>query len=302
METDFIITSTLATEKNEAPAAASEDVKKNPAAAEDHEAHEATHEDQETQDDDQDLDSHDDDNQEEKPRPKNGFKKRVDRERRKVAERDQRIAALEAELAKRNSSQDATASVQTNSDQEPNPDNFDTVADYNKAVIKWELKQERLEREKQEKVSKEKTYHDELKSKYEDRRKEFVKTVNDFEDVVADFADKYGDFKASPAIVEALLSSEFGPEIFYQVVKDHGEYERLSQMPDVAIIRELGKIEARLALAKESQSSTKPKMSKAPAPVSKLSGGTVSTTKSLSDPDISFAEYEQIRMKQLKQK
>lgn len=264
----------------------------------------------ESQDQDSEKETDEDSESEEKApkdesKHRNGFKKRLDREKRKLSEA-QREADYWKKVALEHGSQPKqTEQAKTeNQDPEPNMNDFDTVGEYNKALVKWELRQskaaEKAEREKEQSQIKAKETYQKVESEFAKKLDTFKKAAPDFDDVVEDFNDRYGKFKASLSITEAILSSEFGPQIYYDILKTPGEYERLSGMSEVAIIRELGKKEARLA--SEASSSRQIKTSKAPAPVSTIGKGSASTSKSLSDPKLSFAEFERMRMKQLNQK
>nr|BFD63166.1 hypothetical protein BdHM001_18470 [Bdellovibrio sp. HM001] len=192
-------------------------------------------------------------------------------------------------------------SKQQASEAEPRPDDFDTNAEYIRAYTKWELKQEKLQSEKATAQAKAQEAQSKMQNEHNARLAEFKKTATDFDDVVADFAEEYGEFKAAPDVIEALMSSDLGPNILYKILKTPGEYERLQKLSVASAIREIGKIEAGIAAEKSSSQSIN-KTSKAPAPVSTVGGGGGALTKSLSDPNISFAEYEKIRMQQLKNK
>jgi len=262
--------------------------------------------------DSEDSEGNDDANQDEdggkddaKKPHRNGFKKRLDREKRKLAEKDQEIEYWKKEALKRNEEKPSTESNKAvDEDPEPNPDDFSTVGEYARAVTKWEIKQATKQAKEQEKRQAEQsevqTRFKTAQKEYNTKVTEFKKSTPDFDDVVADFVDEHQDFKVSGEVMEALMTSDFGPQIFYDLIKKPGEYERFSKMSTIQQIRELGKNEARIA-AKVS-SSQEFRTSKAPAPVSTIGKGMATKAKSLSDPNISFAEYERIRMEQLKSK
>lgn len=236
-----------------------------------------------------------------KTKPKNGFKKRIDRLNRNLSIKEQRIAQLEAELAGRANTKASTQEPAIESDQEPNMDDFKTVGEYNRALVKWEMKQARLAQQKAESEASAKTYEQKLNTEYTKREAEFVKSTPGFEDALEAFQEQHGQFRASPRILEAIKSSEFGPHLFYDVISTPGEYERLSGMSETAIIRELGRKEAKFAAAAATKKEIK--TSKAPAPVAPVSkGGGTPIAKSLSDPNLPFSDYERLRTQMLKNK
>lgn len=240
---------------------------------------------------------------EHKPR-KNGFKKRLDREKRKIAEKDQEIDYWKREALKRMESEKQTPTKADSKagdlDKEPNQDDFDSVGEYAKALAKYEAAQIRKEARENLKKEEIQTKQSSIQKEYNTKLNEFKKTATDFDEVVSDFAENYGDFNASPEVFEALLTSDFGPQIVYEVMKNPSEYERLSKLSPLSVIREIGKMEAKLAAKSELKSQAV--KSKAPAPVNPIGKGSASVSKSIYDPNISFEEYEKARAQQLKKK
>lgn len=241
-----------------------------------------------------------------KPRKKkNGFRQQIDREKRKVIEREQEIAALKAQLSSQTKpNQETSTTAKSETDSEPNANDFDNNADYIKAYTKWELKLARQEQDKLASEAKAKESASAIQNDYNSRLDEFKKSTPDFDDVVSDFKDEFGDLQASPAVIETLMTSEFGPAILYDVMNTPGEYMRLSKMSEYQVIKELGKKEFQLSQAKaaSTQETTqpKPKLSKAPPPVQPLGAGAQAISKSPQDMDTD--EYLAWRKEQRKGK
>ena len=55
------------------------------------------------------------------------------------------------------------------------------------------------------------------------------------------------DVPMSDAMMQAIVTSEFGAKVAYELGKDPDEAERISKLSPVAAIREIGKIESRIA-------------------------------------------------------
>jgi hypothetical protein len=117
-----------------------------------------------------------------------------------------------------------------------------------------------------------------------ERRTAAVRTAYpDFDEVVAEVAH----VQVSNALGQALLTSDKGPEIMYQLAKNPAELARLSALPPLDAAREVGRLEAKAASGAAPQ---KPKAaSRPPAPPSKV-GGSATSTRSLDDLPIS--EYK----------
>jgi hypothetical protein len=258
------------------------------------------HEESETSESDQSEENEQQEQEQDKPK-KNGFKKRIDRLNRNLSERDQRIVSLQKELEEiRKSNQPNQNANEDVNKGEPSPDDFQTNAEYIKALNKYYRDLDKAEAKKESEAGKQRETQQKMTTEHGSRLEQFKKAQPDFDDVVADFNDVYGELRASPAVIEAIMTSEYGPNVLYEVLKDHAEYERLTKLSDSAIIREIGKIEARIHNKKEAASSNAQKASKAPAPISPLGKGSTPSAKSLNDPGLSFAEYEKIRRKQQK--
>jgi hypothetical protein len=104
----------------------------------------------------------------------------------------------------------------------------------------------------------------------------------DFDEVVL-----AADAPVSPALQEALLTSDSGPAIMYQLAKSPAELARLSALPPLAAAREIGRLEAKLA---SSTSAPKPKSAaRPPAPPTSVNGS-ASSTRSLDD--LPLSEYK----------
>lgn len=233
-----------------------------------------------------------------KPKKKNGFAKRVDRLNRNISERDQTIASLQKELeqARKPAQSDQSQKSESKlSDGEPNQQDFESNAEYIRAYTKWQFDQAKSTQEKELAEAKARDARKEIQTSYDGRLNEFKAAQADFDEVVADFADTYGDFKASPAIINTLMLADHGPEVLYGVLKDHAEYDRLSKLSESEIIREIHKKDARIALRKESeaqsqtQTQSKPKTTSAPKPPAPISSASTKVNKSYDD--MSFDEF-----------
>lgn len=237
---------------------------------------------------------------EEKKPKENGFKKRLDREKRKRLEIEQEREYWKREALKHASAEkphsDAPKKATRSEDQEPDENDFEKNADYIRAYTKWELRQLNKESSKEAKERESQAQRASLQKDYDARLEEFKKAAPDFEEVRDEFFEEYADTlaKTPGELVESIMTSDFGPQIFYDLIKNPGEFERISKLSVTSQIREIGKIEARFSA--QAESSKKIKTSKAPAPASPIGGrGGAAGKKSLYDKDLSFKEYEALR-------
>lgn len=95
------------------------------------------------------------------------------------------------------------------------------------------------------------------------------------------------DYPVSPAMAEAIIGSEFGPQVNYHLAKHPDIAAQLAQMSDFDAAREIGRLEATLSVKK-------PSISEAPPPTPKIKPKDARTEKSLTTP-MSQAEFEKRR-------
>ena len=249
----------------------------------------------------EDEDSQDDEGQEEKRSdlPK-GVKKRFKRFQRKLSEKDQEIEYLKGELFRKSQApkeqQNPAPQEESNDSSEPREEDFENHKDYLKAFIKWETAQERAkEGQKSREAQAKEEYQRALKT-HNERVQEFKKTTPDYDDVIEDYVEEHGDVRLSPALTTLISESDLGPQALYGLLKDPEALNQINALPPLAAAREFGKIEAKLSLSSQSQ---KPKTTKAPPPPSPLGGKSAKAAKkSLSDPNLTQAEFEAIYQEQ----
>lgn len=124
----------------------------------------------------------------------------------------------------------------------------------------------------------------------------------------SDFKAKTPDYETvayyaplSNEVVSLVVESEVGPELAYYLGKNPELAQTISQMPEKAAAREIGKLEARL----EAQRTTpkpapaKPVVSQAPPPPPKIEAVEPDVRKSIYDEGLSMNEWLAIRNKQI---
>lgn len=214
-----------------------------------------------------------------------------------------KIRELEAQVA----SKPGTASPQpeagngqpkaADEDPEPDPNKYDDYDKYAVDKARWQLKREDKAKAQVEAEQKAKADAEKMVSDYSARVKELVKQPQ-----YADFSAKVGPIGRvlHPAIAEAVMTDENGPQVAYEVAKDPKLLERLQGMSLPAAIRELGKISAKFDKPPEAP---KPPVSKAPPPVKPVSAANAApVSKSIYDEGLSQADYEKLRRAQLRRK
>jgi hypothetical protein len=95
--------------------------------------------------------------------------------------------------------------------------------------------------------------------------------------------------------LELTAASDAGAKLINHLGTDLDEAARIAALPPLLMARELTKLELKL-----SQPQAK-KVSSAPAPITPV-GGTKGSTKDLADPNLSDAEFAELRRKQISQR
>jgi hypothetical protein len=241
--------------------------------------------------DDEEETSQDD---ETKPKKKGGFKKRIERFQKRLSEKEAEVehwkqAALKSQPQPKPESK--TADVKPVD--KPKAESFETHDEYVEALTDWKMEQ----REKAQ----------EIKSKEAQVRTEFQKTVDAFQAKVTEFKEENDDFDEvvadvddiplSFAIHDAIMTSDLGPQVMYELAKNRKELVRINGLSAIAAAREIGKLEARLSTKEETPKETK--QTKAPPPLKPVgSGKSASVKKSIHDPNLGQKEFERLREEQ----
>ncbi len=247
-------------------------------------------------DDSQEEDENQGEKKEKTELPK-GIKKKFGRFKRRLSEKDQEIEFLKAELSRQSQNRetkDSNAPAKKPTDGKPKAEDFENHDDYIEALTDWKLEAREAEKERKGKEAK-------AQNDYQSRIQEFQKKSAEYSDENEEYEDlmlgKYKNYQFSPGITECLLESESGPKVLHELMKNKKELDRINTLGPISASREFGKIEARL-----SESSKQPKLTtKAPAPPNPVSGKSEKATKkSIYDSDISFKDYERIRLAEMR--
>ncbi len=174
----------------------------------------------------------------------------------------------EAELYRRMAEQPVQKAQEAKpADAVPQRDQFETYEEYLEARAEWKAEQKvqkALEeiKSQQQRSTQEVTQQERVKS-FQAQLSKVRTEVSDF-DAVMEAAD---EVPLTQAMREAILESEVGALLTYHLAKNPAEAARISQLSPVAQVKALGRIEADLSTPKA------PRVSKAPDPISPLTGG-----------------------------
>lgn len=231
----------------------------------------------------------------------------------KLSAKDERIEYLERELALKGREPEGKPADKPETPQpnkavadgapvEPDPDDFESVAEFNKAkreyddkVIDWKVDQKLKARDTANKQTQAKDEFNTALEKHKERMDAYAEEHEDFEELM----DEVSDLPMPLSVQELIITSENGPAILHALIKDPSECERIAKLSPLAAAREIGRVESALSKPSQKTGREETTTSKAPPPPSTLSGKSgKSGHKTIYDEDISQADYERLRREQ----
>ncbi len=185
------------------------------------------------------------------------FERRLDKAYRREAEARARAELLEKQLAETRAAQSPAKAEGA-----PTLAQFDYDPEkYAEAKADFAKKQTEREIGEKQRTQAQQAEHQRLVSGWESQ-------VDKAEDKYDDFREVVGELTPDSAFVAAIMEADNGADIAYHLGKNPKEAARIAGLPPRSQIREIGKLEAKLASTPE-----KPKTpSKAPAPITPLTG------------------------------
>lgn len=189
----------------------------------------------------------------------------------------------------------------------PKQAEFDDWNKYEAAVEKYETDRDdyheknlAFQLRKQETVKQQQSHQQTIADGFAAQAAEARKELKDF-DAVAFSAD----VPMSNAMMEAIVTSELGAKVAYELGKNPDEAERISKLSPVAAIREIGKIESRIAGTKPAADEDKDE--EPPAATTRAPRPPVPVRKTSSNPtelgdEVPYKEWLRRREAQLRSK
>lgn len=249
---------------------------------------------------DDDADSDESQSKDGKPKKKNGFKKRIAKLNSKITESQRELEYWKAQAMKGQGEpkaekpQEQQAAKKPGAEGKPDPDNFASYDEYLDAVVDWKSEQREKQKEVDRKADEAKAQEQAKVRAHVDRLEAFKKSHEDFQDLM----EEIDDIPMSQYVQEAILDSDNGPELMYELAKHREEYARICKLGPVAAARELGRFEARIA--KSSDIKTEIKKTKAPPPIAPVGSKASASVKSLEDMD--YDEFKRVRNEQTRRR
>jgi hypothetical protein len=205
-------------------------------------------------------------------KPKDKLEKRFSKVTKRAQEAEAKAEQLEARLREYEAKANPQTIAQTaNVDDKPQASQFDDAFEYAEALAEWSAEKALKDRDIAESQRKAEEERNKVLKSWNDKVDKAKKDMPDFNDIVSS-----STVVVSDAIRDAIIESDVGPQILYQIASDDEYAESLTSMSAIKALKEIGRLEAKF----EAELETKPKniaktvsQSKAPAPISPLKGG-----------------------------
>ena len=176
---------------------------------------------------------------------------------------------------------------------EPQPSQFTDINEYKKAIKDWTAESTRRE-DAQKLADERQTKEREAVAKAWGERQTAVKAkLPDYESVIA-----ASDVKVSDQVRDAIVESEFGPNILYHLAQNPDVADTLGKMTVSKALREIGRLEAKLSDTKEDKVESRSavaEISRAPAPISPLRGANAPVTNKVDSNGEFYGTYDEFK-------
>lgn len=194
----------------------------------------------------------------------------------KRREAETRAEQAEREAAELRARLDAMSARAEPVKEEPRPDRakFANDEEYIEAVAEWKADQRLAKRERDQAEAQAKKEREQLAQRWQTAQERAKAEIDDYETVI-----KASDVQLPGHLHQAILESDVGPHLAYYFAKHPDEAKRFTSMSATTALRQLGKLEDRLAEDADDEPAPKAapapavEKSKAPAPITPVKDG-----------------------------
>ncbi len=196
----------------------------------------------------------------------------------KVTQRAKEAEARSVELENRLKEYEAKAipqqePVRATIEGKPQANQFNDAFEYAEALAEWSAENALKQRDAEEVQRKAKKAQDKVLNNWNEKIAKAKNTLPDFDKMV-----QSSTTVVSNEIRDSILESDVGPQLLYFLASDENFAKKLTEMPLVKALREIGRLEARF----EQEDKPKAKANKesvsrstAPSPIRPLTGGKI---------------------------
>lgn len=184
---------------------------------------------------------------------------KAETERQAREELEKRLAALEGQQAPQR---------EPESNQKPSPEDFKDAFEYAEALAEWSAEQALVRREQEIKQKEAETQKQKVIQTWQQKLEATKAELPDYDVMVASSSVKVND-----TIRDAILESDVGPRILYELASDDQIAEKLSTMTTASALKLIGKLEAQFEKTEQpakAEKKTVAAKSNAPEPIRPL--------------------------------
>lgn len=211
----------------------------------------------------------------EKPKPKGGFQRKIERLERALEYEREARQRQEYEYRMR-WDQNGRAQPQQSPQQQPQQpagpprqEQYETYEQYIDALTDHKLEQALAKRTAIERERRQQEAQQQRVSGWQQRVGQFKTTTADFDDAM----DAVSHIPIPPVLEHALMSSEDGPKLAYELARHPDMLETIVRLEPLAQLRALGKFEASLGTAPAQAAPPRRPVSQAPEPIRPVGQG-----------------------------
>ncbi len=183
-------------------------------------------------------------------------------------EAEARAEELEKRLAAFESNPAPQQQREPNSNQKPSPDDFRDAFEYAEALAEWSAEQALVRREQEVRQREAETQKQKVIQTWQQKLEATKAELPDYEDMVAS-----STVAVSDAVRDAIIESDVGPRILYELASDDDLAAKLTTMSVPSALKLIGKLEAKFEKTEapaKAESKTVAAKSNAPEPIKPL--------------------------------
>ena len=227
--------------------------------------------------------------EEKKQNPK--LEKRFSELTKQRKEAEAKIKELEGQLAAKESFRAPNQELEIN--RKPTPDDFKDAFEYAEALADWSAEQALARREKEVKQKEVEAKRETVIKTWQQKLETTIAELPDYEEMVASSTVTVND-----TVRDAILESDVGPRILYELASDDEMAEKLSTMTTAGALKLIGKLEAKFEKTEEpvkAEKKTVAAKSKAPEPIRPLRSTSGVADVGMDGNDMSYQQWKAAR-------
>jgi hypothetical protein len=177
----------------------------------------------------------------------------------RAEEAERRLAALE-------SNKEPEKALESN--KKPTPDNYKDAFEYAEALAEWSAEQALVKREQEVRQKEFEAQKQKVIQTWQQKLETTKAELPDYEEMVAS-----SNVKVNDTVRDAILESDVGPRILYELASDDDLAEKLTGLSTASALKLIGKLEAQFEKIEEpvkAEKKTVAAKSKAPEPIRPL--------------------------------